>query len=212
MQKTTDKVRTGIFGGSFNPIHNGHVMLASKLLKAARLDEVWLLVTPQNPWKQENELMDDEVRLWLAKEAVKDIPGLVASDYEFHLPKPSYTWNTLQALSSDFPEREFVLLIGGDNMERFDKWYEHDKIVAGYDVVVYPRQGCRIDRKTLPPRVRVVRTPLINISSTDIRARIRQHLPIDHLVPPSVAEAIREKGLYAESVQLSGVKEELKGS
>lgn len=198
MEKMTDKVRIGIFGGSFNPIHNGHVTLASSLLKGARLDEVWLMVTPQNPWKQESELMDDKVRLWLAQEAVKDIPRLVASDYEFHLPKPSYTWNTLQALSKDYPERQFVLLIGGDNMERFDNWYEHDKIVANYDVVVYPRQGTRIDRKKLPPRVKVVRTPLINISSTEIRARIRQHLPIDHLVPPQVAEAIKEKGLYAE--------------
>ena len=203
MQKTTDKTRTGIFGGSFNPIHNGHVKLASKLLKAARLDEVWLLVTPQNPWKQENELMDDETRLWLAKEAVKDMPGLVASDYEFHLPKPSYTWNTLQALSNDYPDRVFTLLIGGDNWERFEGWYEHDKILANHDIVVYPRQGARIDRKTLPPRVTVVRTPLINISSTEIRNRIRQHLPIDHLVPPRVAEAIAEKGLYVEKRDIS---------
>ena len=196
MQKATDKRRTGIFGGSFNPIHNGHVKLATRLLKAARLDEVWLLVTPQNPWKREDELMDDEVRLLLVKEAVKDVPGLVASDYEFHLPKPSYTWNTLQSLSSDYPDRQFTLLIGGDNWERFDNWYEHDKILANHDIVVYPRLGARIDKDALPPRVKVVRTPLINICSTDIRARIRQHLPIDHLVPPSVLEIIQEKGLY----------------
>lgn len=198
MPMPTDKQRTGIFGGSFNPIHNGHVKLASRLLKAARLDEVWLLVTPQNPWKREDELMDDEVRLWLAKEAVKDTPGLVASDYEFHLSKPSYTWNTLQALSNDYPDRLFTLIIGGDNWERFGGWYEHDKIVANYDIVVYPRQGSVIDKATLPPRVRVVLTPLINISSTDIRTRISQRLPIDHLVPPRVAKAIQERGLYAE--------------
>ena len=195
--KTADgRKRTGIFGGSFNPIHNGHVTLATKLLRAAKLDEVWLMVTPQNPWKRQDELLDDEVRLMLAREAVKDIPGLVASDYEFHLPKPSYTWDTLQALAVDFPDRCFTLLIGGDNWERFDGWYEHDKILANYDIAVYPRRGFTIDRASLPPRVRVVRTPLIDISSTEIRSRIREQLPIDHLVPPPVADIIQREGLY----------------
>ena len=87
-------LRTGIFGGSFNPVHNGHVTLAARLLKAARLDEVWLMVTPQYPWKRQEELLDDDTRLALARMAVEDVPGLVASDYEMHLPKPSYTWTT----------------------------------------------------------------------------------------------------------------------
>ena len=182
MEKMTDKVRIGIFGGSFNPIHNGHVTLASSLLKGTRLDEVWLMVTPQNPWKQESELMDDKVRLWLAQEAVKDIPGLVASDYEFHLPKPSYTWNTLQALSRDYPDREFVLMIGGDNWQLFDRWYRAEDIKARYQIVVYTR------------------TPgeegFIDISSTEIRQRIREHRSIRRLVPPVVADIIKEKGYY----------------
>ena len=191
-------LRTGIFGGSFNPIHNGHVVLASRLLKAARLDEVWLLVTPQNPWKKQDELLDDEIRLELARKAVEDIPHLVASDYEFHLPKPSYSWDTLQALTMDFPDREFVLLIGGDNWERFTEWYQYEKILETYEINVYPRKGCAIDKTTLPHNVHVRRTPLINISSTEIRELIRQGQPIDHLVPPKVALMINEKKLYKQ--------------
>ena len=194
-------LRTGIFGGSFNPVHNGHVTLAARLLKAARLDEVWLMVTPQNPWKRQEELLDDDTRLALARMAVEDVPGLVASDYEMHLPKPSYTWTTLQALSHDYPDRLFTLLIGGDNWERFNEWYEHDKILTNYDIAIYPRRGSTVSREGLPPGIRLLRTPLIDISSTEIRGRIAQGLPIDHLVPPKVARAISRLGLYQQEVK-----------
>lgn len=189
-------VKTGIFGGSFNPIHNGHLALASSLLKKAGLDEVWLMVTPQNPWKNQADLLDDDTRLRLARAALEGKPGLVASDFEFQLPKPSYTWDTLQALSQTYPDRTFTLLLGGDNWEKFGQWYEHDKILAHHDIVVYPRKGYRIDRKSLPPNVKVVRMRLINISGTEIRERIRQSLPFEDLVPPPVAQMIKEEALY----------------
>lgn len=188
--------RTGIFGGSFNPIHNGHVALASRLRSELRLEEVWLLVTPQNPWKSQAHLLDDELRLEMTRLALEGHRGLVASDFEFGLPKPSYTWNTLQALSHDFPERKFTLLVGGDNWVKFNSWYEHDKILANYNIAVYPRPGAEIDGENLPQNVRLLHSELIDISSTDIRQRVSEGLPIDHLVPPPVAQFIAEKALY----------------
>lgn len=189
-------ISIGIFGGSFNPIHKGHVALAAAIRKAMGLDEVWMMVTPQNPWKSQDGLLDDDKRLQLAQVAVEGIEGLVASDYEFHLPRPSYTWDTLQALSVDFPDRRFTLVVGGDNWAKFNQWYEHDKILANYDIVVYPRKGSRIRRDSLPANVKVLRTRLINVSSTEIRERIRQGEEIDSLVPAKVAEIIRRDGLY----------------
>ena len=105
-------IRTGIFGGSFNPIHNGHISLARQLREKAGLDEVWLMVSPQNPLKAQADLLDDQIRMEMARLAVEGETGIIASDYEMHLPKPSYTWNTLEALKRDYPDREFVLMIG----------------------------------------------------------------------------------------------------
>ena len=176
-------IRTGIFGGSFNPIHNGHIILARQLKERAGLDEVWLMVSPQNPLKQHAGLLDDEARMAMARKAVEGEAGIVASDYEMQLPRPSYTWNTLQALSRDYPDREFVLMIGGDNWELFDRWYRAEDIRRHYEIVVYTR------------------TPgdpgFIDISSTEIRRRIREGLSIGELVPAAVADIIKEKGYYA---------------
>ena len=132
--------RTGIFGGSFNPIHNGHISLARQLREKAGLDEVWLMVSPQNPLKQSADLLDDNIRMEMVRLALEGVEGIVACDYEMHLPKPSYTWNTLQALSKDYLDREFVLLMGGDNWALFDRWYHAEDILANYQIVVYPRE------------------------------------------------------------------------
>ena len=175
-------MKIGIFGGSFNPIHNGHISLALLLKEQAGLDEGWLMVSPHNPLKQPGDVLDDELRLEMARLAVKDMEDIVASDYEMHLPKPSYTWNTLQALSKDYPDHEFVLMIGGDNWQLFDRWYHAEDIKANYEIVVYTR------------------TPgdpgFIDISSTDIRRRIREGRGIRRLVPKAVADYIKEHRLY----------------
>lgn len=176
-------IRTGIFGGSFNPIHNGHIILARQLKERAGLDEVWLMVSPQNPLKQHAGLLADEARMEMARKAVEGEAGIVASDYEMQLPRPSYTWNTLQALSRDYPDREFVLMIGGDNWELFDRWYRAEDIRRHYEIVVYTR--------TLGD------PGFIDISSTEIRRRIREGLSIGELVPAAVADIIKEKGYYA---------------
>ena len=176
-------MRIGLFGGSFNPIHNGHISLAKQLKEKAGLDEVWLMVSPQNPLKQEQDLLNDELRLQMARLAVENVEGIVVSDYEMHLPKPSYTWNTLEALKRDYPDHQFVLMIGGDNWAIFDKWYRADDIKEKYEIIVYTR------------------TPgdpgFIDISSTAIRQRIRQGKGICRMVPKAVADYIKENGLYA---------------
>ncbi len=183
-------IRTGIFGGSFNPIHNGHIHLARQLLREAKLDEVWFLITPQNPWKEQANLMPDDFRYQLTKAALRRFKRLKASDFEFKLPKPSYTWNTLQALSDAYPDREFILLIGGDNWVAFDKWYHYEDILAHYSIAVYPRKDAPIDPATLPQGVLLMQAPTVDVSSTDIRQRLAQGLPIDHLVPRAVAKML----------------------
>lgn len=183
-------IKTGIFGGSFNPIHNGHIQLVHQLQEAANLDEVWLMVSPQNPLKQQGDLLNDDLRLQMARRALADDPHIHVSDYEFHLPRPSYTWNTLQALKQDFPDREFILLIGGDNWERFPRWYRADDIVSNYQLVIYPRRGTNIDTTTLPPTITVVEAELLDISSTEIRQRVRNRKSIRGLVPDSILPTV----------------------
>lgn len=179
------KKKVGIFGGSFNPIHTGHIALAKSLCQQAGLDEVWLMVSPMNPFKKEaTDLLADKLRLEMAEQAIADEPKLKACDYEFHMPKPSYTWHTLQALSQDFPHVSFTLLIGGDNWASFGKWFHHEDILSHYPIVVYPRKGCDIGK--VPSGVTIVETPLLNISSTEIRQRIKEGKSIHGMVPDCI--------------------------
>ena len=194
-------MRIGLFGGSFNPIHYGHIRLARQLLALAALDEVWFVVSPQNPLKQQNDLLDDDLRLQMVEMALQREKGLRASDIEFRLPRPSYTWNTLQTLRQEHPGDEFTLLIGGDNWERFPLWYRSDDIVRDYNIVVYPRTGSDIDERRLPPTVRIVRTRRINISSTMIRQRIALGQTLSRLVPKAVADFIEQHRLYSSPEQ-----------
>ena len=182
--------RTGIFGGSFNPIHNGHIALARQLRQLAQLDEVWLMVSPQNPLKQQAGLMADDLRLRLARRALSGEPRIKVSDFEFRLPRPSYTWHTLQALERAYPDRELVLLIGGDNWQHFHRWYRADDILRRYAVVVYPRRGSTIG--DVPKGVQVVKARLLDVSSTEVRRRVRRHQPIDGLVPDAIADDVQK--------------------
>lgn len=180
------KIRTGIYGGSFNPIHNGHIAIARAMTTRAGLDEVWLVVSPQNPLKSAGSLLADEKRLLMAQTAVSAIPGVTATDYEFRLPRPSYMWNTLQSLSRDFPERDFTLLIGADNWAVFHRWFRADDIIAHYPIAIYPRTGYPIDTASLPPNVKLIDTGLYDISSTQVRELIARGGDITGLVPDSV--------------------------
>ena len=156
-------IKTGIFGGSFNPIHNGHISLAKQLKEKAGLDEVWLMVSPQNPMKQQADLLSDEVRLQMVR---------LALEHE-------------------------VLMIGGDNWAIFDKWYHADDILQNYQLVVYPRREAQTkQKKALPASVMMVEAELLDISSTEVRQRIRERRSIQKLVPSSVAAFIKQEGLY----------------
>ena len=181
------KKRIGVFGGSFNPIHTGHIALAQQIMKEATLDEIWFVVSPLNPFKTTNDdLLADDLRLGLTRKALQDEPRFMASDYEFHLPKPSYTWNTLKHLATDYPDRQFVLIIGADNWLAFDRWAEPTYILAHHEIAVYPRKGFPIDEASLPLNVHLVNTRLYPISSTDIRQRVKKGQSIDDLVPKNI--------------------------
>ncbi len=186
----------GIFGGSFNPVHNGHIELARRLLTLAGLDEVWFVVSPQNPFKRNEKLLDDELRLEMVRLALADEPRMAASDCEFRLPRPSYMWHTLQSLAKNYPDREFVLLIGADNWARFDQWYAAREIITNHRIVVYPREGTPLSASSFPKNVTLADTGLVPGSSTEVRRRIACGQSIDDLVSPVVADFIRKNKLY----------------
>lgn len=181
---------TGVYGGSFNPVHVGHIALARQLLRLGGLDEIWLMVSPQNPLKCSSDLLDDTKRLEMTCLALSAEIGLVASDYEFHLPRPSYMWNTLCALSHDYVDREFVLIIGADNWAVFSQWYHADDIIRHYRILIYPRTGFDIDKATLPQGVTLVETGRFDVSSTMVRERLKEGLPIDGLVPQIIVPLV----------------------
>lgn len=206
-------MRIGLFGGSFNPIHNGHITLGTTMLRAMRLDEVWYMVSPHNPLKKANDLLDEQLRYDMVRRAVEKHNGLKASDYEFHLERPSYTWNTLQHLRSDYPNDTFVLIIGGDNWECFDKWAHYKDILATYEIAVFPREA------TTPPNlpqgekhliqkkvkdgvngdkenVTIIDVPLVNVTSTMLRKMIKEGESIAQYVPHEVENYITDRGLY----------------
>lgn len=199
------KIKTGIFGGSFNPIHIGHLALANYLCEYSDLDEIWFLVSPHNPLKQQADLWDDNLRLKLVKLAIADYPKFRASDFEFHLPRPSYMLYTLDALRTTHPDRKFTLIIGADNWEIFPQWYKADKILTRYNVMVYPRSGHEIDASTLPPSVQLVNTPLLEISSTFIRQALAEGRDVRYFLHPAVYEQLKKD----KAAKLSGQAEDL---
>ena len=190
---------TGLFGGSFNPIHTGHIRLGQWLVGKGIVDELWFMVSPLNPFKQgDNDLLDDKARLQLAQLAVEGRRGLRVSDFEMHLPRPSYMVRTLEQLRLRYPNHEFCLIIGSDNWVRFPQWKESEEILRHHKLLVYPRPGYPIDAATLPRGVRLVNTPLLDISSTEIRMGIRSGNYHGKGLTRKVWNEIRKKGYYLE--------------
>ena len=190
-------MRIGLFGGSFNPIHNAHIALAKTICKEAKLDEVWFMVSPQNPLKQAEDLLGENERYEMVKLALEsEEKVLKASNYEFHLERPSYTWKTLRALKKDFPQHEFSLIIGGDNWVRFPRWAHSEEILANHNIYIYPREDSDINEALLPENVHLVHTPKINITSTMLREMVKNGNDISEYVPEVVAKTIAEKKYY----------------
>ncbi len=181
-------MQIGIFGGTFNPIHNGHLAIARKIVESGEVDEVWFMVSPLNPFKQHIELLDDNIRLEMTRKALKGEHGIICSDYEFGLPRPSYTWNTLQSLKKDYPQHTFSLIIGADNWCKFSAWRNNDDIIREHRLLVYPRTGYPIDIESLPQSVSFIDMDTIDVSSTEIRQLIRNGNDVSSLIPGSILE------------------------
>lgn len=190
-----DKKHIILYSGSFNPIHNGHIGLINYILNNSFADEVWLIVSPQNPLKENSVLLSDHLRLEMTRLAVADIANVCVCDIEFQLPKPSYTINTLQTLSKEYPDLKFSLLIGADNAEKFSLWKNYQEILDSYNVLVYPRNGFHQDMNAYPS-MQYIHAPLFEISSTEIRNNIASGRDYSDKVPAAVAAFIKEKGLY----------------
>lgn len=189
--------KIGIFGGSFNPIHVGHALIASFIVENTELDSLWLMVSPLNPLKEGSSMASNYHRLRMTELVTRRMENVITSAFEFGLPKPSYTIDTLNALQAKFPEDEFYLVIGADNWCLFDRWKAGDEIISKYHVLIYPRRGYEIViPEQYSDRVAVVDAPLIEISSTQVRERISQLKSISFYVPESVEKFIIDNKLY----------------
>ena len=201
--------RIGIFGGSFNPVHLGHTALAAYICEQGLVDEVWMMVSPQNPLKQNLELLDEQHRLAMLQLAVAPDPTLQACDFEFHLPRPSYTYHTLRALREAYPDNTFSLIIGEDNWENFHRWYRGEDILRETPIIVYPRDSVdgielRVEgaTQTLNPsttqRLNPSTPKLLPYSSTEVRNAIAAGEPTTDMLHPDVEAYIKRHGFYVK--------------
>ena len=188
----------GLFFGSFNPIHLGHTNLADYVFEFSGVDEIWFIVSPRNPLKEEYSLIDENIRLKMTELATAEKDYLKGSDVEFNLPKPSYTINTLNALRESFPEDDFILIIGSDNMEIFDQWKDYQTILEEFSILVYPREGhpYELFEEKYPEMQILEEAPLFEISSNQIREKIHQGEEVSQWLHPEVYQFILENNLY----------------
>ena len=189
-------MKIGLFFGSFNPIHVGHLIIANIMAETTDLQKVWFIVSPQNPFKPSKGLLHEFDRYDMVRAAIHDNFKFEVSDIEFHLPKPSYTIHTLVHLQERHPDKEFKVIVGEDNLERFTHWKNYQQILDHYGLYVYPRPNTQPSNIKLHPNVHMVEAPLLDISATFIRNKIRKNQSVRYLVPDVVAEMIAAKKFY----------------
>ncbi|MEN5432924.1 nicotinate (nicotinamide) nucleotide adenylyltransferase [Sphingobacterium faecium] len=189
--------KVGLFFGSFNPVHVGHLIIANYMANYTELDEVWFVVSPQNPFKKKESLGNMYDRLEMVNLAIEDTENLKASSIEFSLPQPSYTIDTLTHLAEKYPTHEFVLIMGEDILETFSKWKNHDIILRDYHIYVYPRTGYNGGTMKEHPSITLTQTPMMELSSTFLRQAVKEGSNIKFYTPDKVIEFIEKKGLYS---------------
>jgi nicotinate-nucleotide adenylyltransferase len=194
-------MKIGLYFGTFNPIHVGHLIIANHLAENSGLDQIWMVVTPHNPLKNKQTLLDDYQRLQLVFLATEDYPKIKPSDIEFKLSQPNYTVNTLAHLQDKYPEHEFSLIMGEDNLKSFHKWKNHEVILENHDIYVYPRISLETDTSQNfvlqnHPKIHTIDAPIVEISSTFIRENIKKNKNVRPLLPEKVWEYIDHNNLY----------------
>jgi nicotinate-nucleotide adenylyltransferase len=192
-----EKRYTALLFGSFDPVHVGHLIIAEHFLNLDEVDEVWFVITPHNPLKSHQKQTEAHVRQTMLELAVENIPGFRVSDIEFDMPSPHYTYKTLLRLYHVYPARNFILLIGGDNLCDFDKWKNYQEILALVPVYVYPRPGFDAGAITHPPGIIKTDAPLVGISSSEIRKNLAAGKATRFMLPGRVYDFIRQKGIYS---------------
>ncbi|HKC34488.1 MAG TPA: nicotinate (nicotinamide) nucleotide adenylyltransferase [Chitinophagaceae bacterium] len=190
-------MNTGLYFGSFNPIHIGHLIIANHVLNETTIDKIWFIVSPQNPLKESKTLLNEFDRLHLVRLAVQEDNRMKCSDIEFNLPRPSYTSNTLAFLSEKYPEHKFSIIVGSDSYQNFDKWKNFETIVDNYPIYVYKREGYEI-KKIFNRKPEILDAPIIQISASQIREYIKSGKSIRYLVPEVVREEIESRKFYKQ--------------
>ncbi|WMJ75273.1 nicotinate (nicotinamide) nucleotide adenylyltransferase [Cytophagaceae bacterium ABcell3] len=190
-------MKIGLFFGSFNPIHIGHLIIANVMAKNTDLDKVWFIVSPHNPLKSSKSLIHEFDRYEMVRLAIHDNLDLEVSDIEFQLPRPSYTVDTLTYIQEKYPEHEFALIIGEDNLVQFPRWKNHDKILEYFKLYVYPRPRCSESELKSHPSVKMYEAPMMDVSATYIRNTIKDGNSVRYLIPTEVEEYIHRNKLYS---------------
>ncbi|WP_020532406.1 nicotinate (nicotinamide) nucleotide adenylyltransferase [Flexithrix dorotheae] len=191
-------MKIGLFFGSFNPIHIGHLIIANSVVEYANLDQVWFVVSPQNPFKKSSNLLHEQDRLIMVRQAIADNPKMNVTDIEFGMPKPSYTIDTLTYLTDKYPKHDFKLIIGEDNLKNFPKWKNAEMILQHYGLLVYPRMNAEVSGLEDHPNVQFFDAPQIDISATFIRRMIRENKSVKYLVHEDVEALIKLKKFFQE--------------